>query len=257
MYKGFRFSLPSPALVLSVLALILALGGTALAAGSVSTAKRHADVKQDKKLIRKMAKHLSVKHAKTAGHANTAANATHATTADSATNADNATHATSSDTATHATSADTATNATTATTALNATGLAGPLAAGQTLTGTWDTAGHKATAGDFVDESSLSFAIQLSAAPTANFITVGGAPTTNCPGSATAPAAAAGQLCLYATLQTGATGLSIATTKYGAFYFPTGVAAPSNYEVRGVWAVKSALTSAPTHTGNRSARQSR
>jgi len=128
MFKR-RFRLPSPALVLSMLALALALGGTAFAAGAASTGTRHGDARQDKKLILKLAKSLTVKHARTAGSARTAKNAvnavdavnavnavnagdaSHATSADSATNATNATNATS---ATHATSADSATNATNA-----------------------------------------------------------------------------------------------------------------------------------------------
>lgn len=102
MFKR-RFRLPSPALVISLIALSLVLGGTAVAA---STAK-HKDKKADTKLVKKLAPSLSVKHAKTA---NSATNATHATSADSATNATNATHAT---TATSATNATNATNANT------------------------------------------------------------------------------------------------------------------------------------------------
>lgn len=93
-----RFHLPSPALVISMIALSLVLGGTAVAASTAG----HADKKADTKLVKKLAPSLSVKHAKTA---NSATNATHATSADSATNATNATHATSADSATSATTA--------------------------------------------------------------------------------------------------------------------------------------------------------
>lgn len=86
-----RLRAPSPALVISLIALFVALGGTSLAAGRALTTK-HKDAKADTKLVRKLAPSLSVKHAKTAGSATTAASATHATTADSATSA---THATS------------------------------------------------------------------------------------------------------------------------------------------------------------------
>src|SRR5207248_4032988 len=99
-----RFRLPSPAVVIAMVALFAALGGTSFAATKVITAK-HKDAKADTKLVKKLAPSLSVKHAKTAG---SAATATHATTAGSATNA---THATSADSATNATNA---TNATTA-----------------------------------------------------------------------------------------------------------------------------------------------
>ena len=87
-----RPGLPSPALVLSLIALFMALGGTSYAADKVILTK-HSDAKADTKLIKKLAPTLSVKHAKTANSATTATNASHATTADSATNATNATTA--------------------------------------------------------------------------------------------------------------------------------------------------------------------
>src|SRR5215475_4718696 len=118
MFKR-RFRLPSPALVISMVALSLVLGGTAVAA---STAK-HGDKKADTKLIKKLAPTLSVKHAKTADSATTAANAT------------NSTHATS------------AGSATSATTAANATALNG-FAANQLVRATTATAG---TTGDPCD----------------------------------------------------------------------------------------------------------
>jgi len=71
------FHLPSPALTISMVALALVLGGTAVAATSVT----HADAKADTKLVKKLAHTLSVKHAKTA---NNATHATSATTAGSA-----------------------------------------------------------------------------------------------------------------------------------------------------------------------------
>jgi hypothetical protein len=113
MFKP-RFRLPSPALVISLIALSLVLGGTAVAAGTA----KHKDAKADTALVKKLAPSLSVKHAKTANSATTAASATHATSADNATNA------------THATSSDSATNATNATTAANANALGGVAASG-------------------------------------------------------------------------------------------------------------------------------
>jgi len=110
-----RFRLPSPALVISLIALFVALGGTSLAASKVLTAK-HKDAKADTKLVRKLAPSLSVKHAKTANSATTAASAATAASATHATSADSAT------TAGHATSAD---NAAVATTAGNANLLGG------------------------------------------------------------------------------------------------------------------------------------
>lgn len=57
------FRLPSPALVISMVALALVLGGTAVAA----TTGTHADAKADTKLVKKLAPTLSVKDAKTVG----------------------------------------------------------------------------------------------------------------------------------------------------------------------------------------------
>jgi hypothetical protein len=94
MFKR-RFRLPSPALVIAMIALSLVLGGTAVAA----SAAKHKDAKADTALVKKLAPSLSVKHAKTANNATNAVNATHAASADSATNA---THATSADSATTA-----------------------------------------------------------------------------------------------------------------------------------------------------------
>ena len=70
-----RFRLPSPALVISMIALSLVLGGTAVAASTAT----HKDKKADIKLIKKVAPGLSVKHAKTANSAASATNATNAT----------------------------------------------------------------------------------------------------------------------------------------------------------------------------------
>jgi hypothetical protein len=55
--------LPSPALVIAMVALALVLGGTAAAA----TAGKHTDAKADTKLIKKLAPTLSVKDAKMVG----------------------------------------------------------------------------------------------------------------------------------------------------------------------------------------------
>jgi hypothetical protein len=95
MRKRLRIS---PGLLVAVIGIVAALGGTALAGPSLTGAKKHKskhpDAKQDRKLIRseikKAAPTLSV------------ASASHASSSDSATNATNATNAT------HASAADTA-----------------------------------------------------------------------------------------------------------------------------------------------------
>ncbi|HEY2209610.1 MAG TPA: hypothetical protein VGH26_10010 [Gaiellaceae bacterium] len=93
-----RLRAPSPAFVISLIALFLALGGTSYAATKVALTK-HNDAKADTTLVKRLAPSLSVKQAKTADNANNAVNAT---------NAANATHATSADSATNATNATTA-----------------------------------------------------------------------------------------------------------------------------------------------------
>ena len=57
-----HFRLPSPALVISMVALALVLGGTAVAA----TVGADPDAKADTKLVKNLAPTLSVKHAKSA-----------------------------------------------------------------------------------------------------------------------------------------------------------------------------------------------
>jgi len=64
MFKH-RLRAPSPAFVISLIALFLALGGTSYATTKVILTK-HNDAKADTTLVKKLAPSLSVKHAKTA-----------------------------------------------------------------------------------------------------------------------------------------------------------------------------------------------
>jgi hypothetical protein len=109
---------PSPALVVSLVALVAALGGTSYAAFSLP--KNSVGTKQlkNKAVTSSKIKNGAVTSSKINTSGLTVPNASHANSADNATNATNATnanHATSADSATnagHATSADNATNAT-------------------------------------------------------------------------------------------------------------------------------------------------
>jgi hypothetical protein len=108
---------------------------------------------------------------------------------------------------------------------------AGPLPSGKTETGAWSTTPYIATAGEIAVDS-ISFAIPL-AAPLENvsecgepgkppcqvhFIKNGGPSTTECPGTAEAPAAKSGNLCLYAAIEAnGRTEYTIASTGNGSF----------------------------------------
>jgi hypothetical protein len=102
-----RLRAPSPALVIALIALFVALGGTSYAA--IKLPKNSVGSKQLKKnaVTGAKIKNGAVTKSKINTAGLTVPNATHASTADSATSATNATNAT------HATSADTATNATT------------------------------------------------------------------------------------------------------------------------------------------------
>jgi hypothetical protein len=99
----------------------------------------------------------------------------------------------------------------------------------------------------------ITFGVTLSAAPGVNYLNAGAAPTANCPGTAAAPNAAAGQLCLYEVSSTnaatrtiwnagtGAAGASV----YGAIVYVTGTAATETV-VYGSWALRpAAIVSAP------------
>jgi cell division protein FtsN len=76
MFKH-RLRAPSPAFIISLIALFLALGGTSYAATKV-TLTQHKDAKADTTLVKRLAPSLSVKHAKTADNATNAVNATNA-----------------------------------------------------------------------------------------------------------------------------------------------------------------------------------
>jgi hypothetical protein len=119
------------------------------------------------------------------------------------------------------------------------------LASGKTLTGTYAVAGNGAF---FV--CPIQFQVPLASAPSApaaNFIPAGGASTTNCPGTATSPAALPGNLCVYEAAASGinrtldcigaaSTGTCNASDTFGATigFFPAGAGSSFSY---GTWAV--------------------
>jgi hypothetical protein len=71
------------------------------------------------------------------------------------------------------------------------------LPSGKTLRGSFAVS-EEATATSQVARADVSFPFPLAASPTAHVITVGGTPTTECPGSVESPQAEAGNLCIYA-----------------------------------------------------------
>jgi hypothetical protein len=84
--------------------------------------------------------------------------------------------------------------------ATGATGTVGSvLPMGQTETGVYFAEGTATTSADLA-AASISFTVPLASAPTASIVTSGS--TANCPGSVSAPAAAAGYLCVYVGVNT-------------------------------------------------------
>jgi hypothetical protein len=180
--KG-RLRAPSPAFVVSLIALFVALGGTTYAATG-------GDTKVDTKLVKKLAPSLSVKQAQTAN---------------SATNAVNATHATSADISISATNANNAANAS-ALGGVAATGYQrSTLPSGQTEHGVFSAFGQGAAAGGYFSNS-VTFPVPLTAdLPQANvvFVPSGTLSATHCPGAGQADP---GYLCVYEAASSNRTG---------------------------------------------------
>jgi hypothetical protein len=122
-------------------------------------------------------------------------------------------------------------------------GPAGPfpeaLPAGRTIRGAFNMGGTAAAAGDLAN-TSVSFVFPLAAAPTAHFIRQGTAAPAQCPGNATFPQAAAGNLCVYETQRlNSAGGLVNEVNRSGATIFLNSTAGGGFFSF-GTWAVTGA-----------------
>ena len=71
------------------------------------------------------------------------------------------------------------------------------LPAGKTETGSYGSAGTRPTGATYIPGAQTSYPTPVSFEPTFNVITTGGSPTVACPGTAKAPSATAGNLCVY------------------------------------------------------------
>ncbi len=189
---------PSPALVIALVALAIAMSGTAVAATNVLVSGDSL-IKKNSLSGNRLKNHTvtgtQVNLAKLgkvpkAAKADTATNATTATSAGSATNAN---HASTADTATNATNATTAANATNAAHATAADGLTN-LPSGASESGAFSGGGGAATSGYF--GFGITYDRPLATAIADNHIvdTNKNPDATHCPG---AGHAAAGYLCLY------------------------------------------------------------
>ncbi|HWW89373.1 MAG TPA: hypothetical protein VNY35_01165 [Solirubrobacteraceae bacterium] len=131
-----------------------------------------------------------------------------------------------------------------------APGSSGPLLpilpSGKTVKGIFGGAGAVVTESNNAVELTISYPIPLAASPAAEVIPPGGSPTASCPGSAAAPAAAAGHLCLYVSGGHEVNTTAVSTYgddgsrdyRYGAvvYAYPT-CKAPCRGEFWGTWAV--------------------
>jgi hypothetical protein len=123
-------------------------------------------------------------------------------------------------------------------------GPAGPLVetlpSGKTERGQYSFAGQTGTG--YSPVNSVSFALPLASAPSAHVIAISGASTAECPGTASEPKAAPGNVCVYETRADGGHGPSessfgeVEEGRFGiTFYVP--LAATTNWEIQGTWAV--------------------
>jgi hypothetical protein len=120
----------------------------------------------------------------------------------------------------------------------------GNLPSGVTIRSNW-ALGSETTTGFAWDN--ISFGYQFSAAPSSEWHTVGAPATTNCPGTAANPQAAAGYLCVYEGESTNegthsvfdpATGTTGSTNRWGAGVFAEPSSAARWYSY-GTWAATS------------------
>lgn len=243
MKKGLR--LPGPALVISLVALFVALGGTGYAAlrlprNSVGTAQIRSGAVTGVKIRNGVVTAAKVKNGTLTGAKLRNGTVTAGKIDVRGLTVPNATHSTEAVTAMTAATASTATTATSATTAGTATTASSPgtLASGKTETGVYSVDFVAAAKGDS-GSAAISFAFPLASAPAVEWL----GPNTsdsNCPGSATNPQAAAGHLCVYAS--TGPPASSYCATACGSGYtfgaLPTFSApAPGRTSSTGAWAV--------------------
>jgi hypothetical protein len=118
--------------------------------------------------------------------------------------------------------------------------LVGTLPSGKTLVGQYSFGNHKSTG--YSPVNSVSFPFPLASAPNDHIIPIGGAPTAECPGTASAPSAAPGNGCIYETRADGGHTIDEGTLKevedgrFGFLIFVS-VAENTDWQVEGTWAV--------------------
>lgn len=237
---------PSPALVVSTIALIVALGGTSYAAfslprnsvgtkqlrnGAVTTPKLKNGAVTGAKIANGTITGGKINLA-TLGTVPSATNASHATTADTATNAG---HASSADSATNATNA---TNASHAASADTVTGQ-GTLASSHTEIGI--IGGRFQNGANANSPMAISTTFPLMAPVALSNSNIEVAPSTHCTGSTANPTAAPGFVCIYPDILVSADSVSGNTgvtgdTKLGFQMEWNATTANTQSSVRAEWA---------------------
>jgi hypothetical protein len=122
------------------------------------------------------------------------------------------------------------------------TGATGPfpdiLPTGKTVRGNYNIGGTAANGGALAN-TAISFVFQFASAPAFNYIAPGGASTAACPGSATNPTAAPGNLCVYSQGVTNTTGaMNNNIDQWGDTLF-INATAPGTFFDFGIWAATS------------------
>jgi hypothetical protein len=119
------------------------------------------------------------------------------------------------------------------------------------IRGTTIQSTQAAGAGDNASDS-IAFGVTLSAAPTVNYIPIGGVNPPGCTGTAGAPNAAAGNLCVYEVFSSNNTGNNVVdttgapgSTTFGAVLFATS-AGPGQMVITTNWALRPATLAATT-----------
>lgn len=125
-------------------------------------------------------------------------------------------------------------------------GPAGPLLetlpSGRTLRGTWEYSGHKVGVNGYVPTTMVSFPFPLAEAPAVDPIVrpAGSQPTADCPGILPEPQAAPGRICVYVGRDDGNLGVRTSSgflTRFGVEISPMSMAADTNTQADGTWAV--------------------
>lgn len=123
-----------------------------------------------------------------------------------------------------------------------------PLPSGKTLRGTFALSGH-ATTTSVYSLTPISFGFRLASAPVSHWVPTGGTPPAQCPGTASAPEAAAGHLCVYEATQEnmsaarGVTSMTHGgggTHRFGTLIYGYPAAAGARLYSTGSWAVTAA-----------------